>query len=212
MPNGPRPIARGPAPSPRPSPRRGEGDSLADPSLPPPLPLAGGAGGGSPVILLSSCSSKGAYPDYLTGGRLTGVPESAEAYPVRMEPFPRVMVGEGRPSTFCFCFQRLKKLVDGRPPPTMTGKARAGNNDGKHGRPPAPPPHPDPLPGGERGTRSPIPPCLLPSRLREGPGEGAGLRSKRRMGRFQGSGGGFRTRSEGERKSRKISGLRQKYR
>ena len=35
------------------------------------------------------------------------------------------MVGEGRPSTFFFCFQlrttpKKQKLVDGRPSPTMT--------------------------------------------------------------------------------------------
>ena len=43
-------------------------------------------------------------------------------------------------------------------------------------------PHPDPLPAGERETRSPSAPCLLPSRLREGPGEG-GRGTGRRPGR-----------------------------
>ena len=40
------------------------------------------------------------------------------------------------------------------------------------------PPHPGPLPAGERGTRSPTPPSLLPSRSREGPGEGEPLRRR----------------------------------
>ncbi len=35
-----------------------------------------------------------------------------------------VMVGGGRPSTICFV-SAPQKLVDGRPPPTMTGKGRA---------------------------------------------------------------------------------------
>ncbi len=34
------------------------------------------------------------------------------------------------------------------------------------------PPHPDPLPAGEREARPPRAPCRPPSRLREGPGEG----------------------------------------
>ena len=38
---------------------------------------------------------------------------------------PFVMVGEGRPSPL-FCFGRRKKLVDGRPSPTMTREERGG--------------------------------------------------------------------------------------
>ena len=48
---------------------------------------------------------------------------------------PTVMVGEGRPSTFSLfvCLSRMpgqKKLVDGRPSPTMTGRNRGGGSDG----------------------------------------------------------------------------------
>ncbi len=63
---------------------------------------------------------KGAYPDYLTSRSLTGVPGGVGAYPVRTEPFPRVMVGEGRPSTSFSGGAERQKSVDGRPSPTMT--------------------------------------------------------------------------------------------
>ena len=48
----------------------------------------------------------------------------AGVYRVRTEPFPRVMVGEGRPSTFCFDSSALKKLVDGPGPVT---RSRSGS-------------------------------------------------------------------------------------
>ena len=73
--------------------------------------------------------------------------------------------------------------VRSSPAPTSSPCAKRGRGEGR-GRASEDPPHPDPLPGGERGGpgRRLLPLYLPPSRLREGPGEGGVSRDRMERG------------------------------